>query len=1727
VTFHDRSVITSNMRSVSPRGRDLASLLLVVGFVLSLAASGRLAGSESQVAALFSRHSLPEPIVPTSAASAEDCNRLIVVLDAFDKRAQGDDFSQLESYLQANPKSPWRLAVLTNLGLLQYRAGYFSRCLVSFHSAWKAGKGATDVRSKALADRAAGEYTKMLARLGRYPELKAFLREIGGRKFIGPSTELMMAGIEGATTMETRPDVAFRCGPLALSRILAGAGSPLWASPLISESKSTRQGISLAEVAELSKKLGMNYQAARRSPGAALIFPCVIHWKVGHYAALLRKEGERYLSQDPTFENETWHSLQALENEASGYFLVPPGPLPDGWAAVTTREAGEVFGKGDTSGPDPDPDPPDGGTPPDPPPNATPSPSPGPSPNPSPTPAPTCHAMATSFFRIQLTSLQVEDVPVGYQPPYGPSAYFKVTYIQRDPTQPSNFNYSNLGPKWNFNWQSYIVDDPANPANASLVPIGGGRIKYTYNGSSGGYHIFGTQFDTYTQLRRPIATVSYEVTNPDGSKDIYAQSDGSAAYPRKVFLSQRIDSAGNTVSLTYDSQLRLAQFTDSLGQNTSLAYEAAGDAYKITKVTDPFGRFASFSYDGLGRLVKIRDVIGIESIFAYQDSSDFINTLTTPYGTTTFTKTENGALRRLTATDPQGDTQVLETNGGSTTAINPSDPAAPQGMLVTNNYLNYRNSFYWNKKQWKQAPNDYSQAHIYHWLHDFNFSRMSHFLESEKEPLQNRIWYGYPGQTLAHAMGTQSTPALIGRVIEGGTQLTRRSITALGRVGREIDSLGRVTTYNYSTDGVDLNSVLHGTDTSHIAINVGGGLAGIFALDPGGSGGNPYSYQNPIDLSGVTNPAPEAVYQTGRYSSDFTYTFPGLGAGANCTIRLHFAETYFSSAGQRVFNVLVNGNTQITGLDVYAAAGNQSNKALIREINSAADASGNIVIRFVSTVDNAIISGIEILNPTAPPPPVLASYTYNAQHRPLTYTDAAGQVTHYTWSSAGQITSVQNAKNETTTFAYYTANTHGKQQKGRLATINGALPGSADVVAFDYDATGNVAKVTSPDGYNLRYAYDALDRLTRVTFPDTTYAETVYDRLDPATWRDRLGRITQFTHNSLRQLTSITDPAQRKIQYDYCNCGDLDQLVDAMGRITTWRHDIAGRVVAKQYADGSKITYAYEPLSGRLSKITDEKAQVKTRAYNLDNTLAGINYTHTEHATPNVAFTYDADFLRIKAMLDGVGTTTYAYNSIAPGTLGAGRLASVDGPLPDDILTYSYDELGRNTGYAINGVGETHTFDALGRLLSAANPLGTFGYSYVGSTGRMDKVTYPNGMTCQYIYHPLAGDFRLKDIIHTLPGDTLLSRHSYEYNAVGNIMRWTQISPQAGLNRSWLCGYDDADQLTSVTSQDPETLANLPTGQYAYTYDPAGNRLTETVDGVTATATFNVLNQLVGLETGASSTLPQQTYEWDAEDRLVAINYTGSNGRSEFDYDGYGRRLGVREKQGTTVTSYRRFAWRGVQMAEERDTTGGAVQKRYFARGMQFSGTGGTLDVRMFSRDQLGSVRSLISSGGALTSAYGFDPWGRRSLSAEWSDESDLAFTGHWFHAASGLVVAPFRSFNPSLGRWLNRDPLRIHAEINLYRYVFNEPTRRTDPLGLACDCNSLPLYERYDCLAKNEGGSNGGEDYNKAENDAKSAVKAGPPALSVIGLANGLTDIYGYLGTLIGEGAGDKLKGE
>ena len=161
------------------------------------------------------------------------------------------------------------------------------------------------------------------------------------------------------------------------------------------------------------------------------------------------------------------------------------------------------------------------------------------------------------------------------------------------------------------------------------------------------------------------------------------------------------------------------------------------------------------------------------------------------------------------------------------------------------------------------------------------------------------------------------------------------------------------------------SGVLSGTASVTVAqaivyqINCGGTAASPYTADQYYSGGTARTVTNSISTTGVTNPAPQAAYQAERYGA-VTYTLPNLTAGASYTVRLHFAELYWTATGKRKFNVAINGTTVLSNYDIYSATG-ASYKAVVRELTATANTSGQIVIKLTNVTDNATIEGIQII----------------------------------------------------------------------------------------------------------------------------------------------------------------------------------------------------------------------------------------------------------------------------------------------------------------------------------------------------------------------------------------------------------------------------------------------------------------------------------------------------------------------------------------------------------------------------------------------------------------------------------------------------------------------------------------------------------------------------------------------------------------------------------------------
>jgi beta-glucanase (GH16 family) len=149
-----------------------------------------------------------------------------------------------------------------------------------------------------------------------------------------------------------------------------------------------------------------------------------------------------------------------------------------------------------------------------------------------------------------------------------------------------------------------------------------------------------------------------------------------------------------------------------------------------------------------------------------------------------------------------------------------------------------------------------------------------------------------------------------------------------------------------------------GPPPTSIAINSGGLAVSPFAADEDFAGGTESSTATTITTTGVTNPAPEAVYQSQRFGN-FTYTIPGYTAGSNHTVVLYFDEFYWTAAGKRVFNVSINGTQVLANFDVFAAAGGEF-KAIDKTFTATANGSGQIVIVFTTVTDNAEVNGISV-----------------------------------------------------------------------------------------------------------------------------------------------------------------------------------------------------------------------------------------------------------------------------------------------------------------------------------------------------------------------------------------------------------------------------------------------------------------------------------------------------------------------------------------------------------------------------------------------------------------------------------------------------------------------------------------------------------------------------------------------------------------------------------------------
>ena len=737
-----------------------------------------------------------EPLYPVGDEPTTVENKgLATALQSFQRRGLNGDTSAVDEFLNDHPNSPWAASLLVNLGTLHRKTGALSKALVAWQRTWDLAREATDEMGKAIADRALGNLCQLEDEVGHLADLEKLLSQVEGRDVRGTAGEQVHRARRGLAILQQDHAMATPSGPSALGRLFV-LGRPTEEMPEVIRSfHATPNGASLTQMADLGKSAGLNLQMAYRNPGAEIPTPSVAHLKLDHFTAILDRAGDSFLLDEPILGGKAWVTRETLLGEASGYFLIPGEALPPGWRAVDSAEGETKRGKctspqTDLNGPRSCPDKKSGG-------NAS-------------TPCSSGLCMAVYDVDLLHVSTHVTDTPMFYTPPRGPAVHFRVDYNEHEGTLPQIFSFANVGNRWTFVWQSYVEDNPTDlTASANVHLPGGGQEVHA--GFNAGTQSYASDYFSHSVLvRTSTSPIRYERRLPDGSVNVFSTADTGTS-PRRVFLTSIVDPHGNALSLTWqfdsvhNSGWQLTAVTDAIGQVTTLSYENPADWLKITKVTDPFGRFATLGYNTYGHLVAITDLIGIVSSFTY-DVADFMRTLTTPYGTTSFTMGVFGHVEWLQTVDPLGAKERFEAwygpNPGSSI-----DPITPTGVTF-NNSVASASSVYWDKRAQMLAPGDYSKAEMTYWLQAPTVVKAMPVISSIKKPLENRLWYSYNGQTSMNLLGSQLEPAAISRVLDNGTtQAYRYEYGPRGLKTRETDPVGRTTIFNYDPGGSDLLEV--------------------------------------------------------------------------------------------------------------------------------------------------------------------------------------------------------------------------------------------------------------------------------------------------------------------------------------------------------------------------------------------------------------------------------------------------------------------------------------------------------------------------------------------------------------------------------------------------------------------------------------------------------------------------------------------------------------------------------------------------------------------------------------------------------------------------------------------------------------------------------------------------------------------------------------------------------
>jgi RHS repeat-associated protein len=575
-------------------------------------------------------------------------------------------------------------------------------------------------------------------------------------------------------------------------------------------------------------------------------------------------------------------------------------------------------------------------------------------------------------------------------------------------------------------------------------------------------------------------------------------------------------------------------------------------------------------------------------------------------------------------------------------------------------------------------------------------------------------------------------------------------------------------------------------------------------------------------------------------------------------------------------------------------------------------------------------------------------------------TNALGHVTEITrYDRAGRVTQTKDPNGTLTDLGYHT--------RGWLAARTVRAAGDGTTTANDattliaHDATGNVIKVTQPDGDFLRYWYDDADRLKEVSDSEIPGAgNRIVYTLDAAGNRIReqsfdaggsLKRQLARQYNALSQLRSLVHwphaaaadldgAGVKKTTFTYDPNGNQDLATDPLSTVTDNDHDPLNRLIRTIGDTGAAASdinaatrYSYDARDN-LRSVVDPKILTTSYTYDGLNNLTQLVSPDTDTTT----YSYDAAGNRLSQTDARNVTASYSYDALS-------RLAGITYPDATLNVTFSYDQANSLTGCPSS--------QSLGRLTRITDATGTtsFCYDRRGNVTRKIQVTAATTLTIDTTY---TRSDRVDTI--TYPGG---GRARYGRDAQGRLDRiwWRPAGSTTETSIVTAAAYLPFGPLQELTFGNGRTLAKTYDQNYwidAVNGTPSGLSLDFGTDDV---------GNIVGLAVGAAAN--DRVYDYDDLNRLTSVVSGTAANVETFSYDRTGNRLSKRQGAATAVP----YAY---PTTSHRLQSVGGAQRSYDGAGNTVSRTATYLP--RFTYDARNRLSTVVDATCASLNPYYCDP---------------------------------------------------------------------------------------------------------------------------------------------------------